>query len=254
MLDLSTFASEEFPLRISALTMLSSCPLATVIRSYKLLGEDGSGVPADTGSAIGRAIELWHAGDSLDEAFKRVTAEKGGAGLRSPKFPLANLSDVEQYLGLYAADARNAPAHAFDCERRVTLVLGDVHLVGHIDQVRQASDGVYEVWDLKAGRPAPDKIVPEYAWQQAAYTLGYHQTTGRPTRHGGIIRVRSYSQPSAGDPFLATGWSLDQCRAMLESALFMIKQIRTGAVPALPGAHCSYCPARDPARCLELPF
>lgn len=250
---LEQLATKDHPLRISALTGLSQCPLITTVKAMKIIQDTGSSQPADTGSALGRAIELYHCGELPETAFKRVTAERNGLGGLPPKFALADLATVMQIFEHYVKDPRNLPHSAKNCELEVRAVIaGDIHLKGHLDQTRVARDGVDEVWDVKNGQPSPEKMIGEYAWQQCGYVVAYHQTTGREVRHGGLIRTRSYLQPSQGDPFVQTGWTLEQCYRVLESAAFIIKNIRAGKVPATPGAHCSYCAIGDPVKCLEM--
>lgn len=202
---------------------------------------------ADTGSAVGRAIQLFHEGTSPGDALAQIGREC------AERFPAADISGASQRALRYMRDERNPPKIATHCELEVDLVLPgwegepDVHLRGHLDQIREGEDGRLYVWDVKDGAPQGPEMVLGYAWQLAAYALGATQKLGRVVLPGGIIRTKGYDvQRAAADPsvcsvFFAAPWSLDQCRAMLENVVFQVHLIRRGLVLRTPGVHCGWC-------------
>lgn len=244
------YASEHDRLRASSLTTLGRCPRLHELQRVS----SESGAAADTGSAVGRAIQLWHEGYTLGDALATIEREC------SAKFPRAKLDEATERAKLYMGDDRNPPPSAFHCELEVNLVLPrwpdddsghDVHIRGHLDQIRRGEDGRLRVWDVKDGSPGGVDMIHGYAWQLAAYAVGATAALGEPVLPGGIIRTRGYkvgSDPSVASVFFATPWSLATCSAMLENVAFHVYLIRTGQVLRQPGSHCSWC-SLSPATC-----
>ena len=250
------------PVRISALTALTKCPASMILqRAF----DRGSGAAADTGSAVGRLVQLYHEGWLVDDAIERARREC------PTEFPLADLPRAETLLGHYVRDPRN-PREVVakgSCELEVRLVLppdasdptgAPIHLVGHVDQIRHHPDGVLRVWDTKAGKLDDGLAMTRvYAWQLAAYALAATATLGREVRPGGIIRLAGYETRDGGEQARAgtasthyeTPWTLDECATMLASVSGLIAMIRRGDVLMLPGAHCRWCPGEAPNLCAD---
>lgn len=260
------FGSADDPLRMSNLNNLLKCCGFAVLSSE---ADRSSNQAADNGTALGLAVELYHAGtDDFDAVMQQVrdAAEKGWEG-RDP-FSLANLETVASWFRKYYDDPRN-PVDAVILDSLELEVKIDVaphatdptqqpiRLVGHIDQIRRAADGVLEVWDVKTGVAEGEEMVAEFGWQQGAYALGAAIHYGEPVRWGGIIRIRGYDTrrrdpvtkklvtrtPGTEPVFFPSYWSQHDCEAAMKQVALHVANIRRGDVPLTPGKHCDWCPA-----------
>lgn len=248
------------PIRISALNSLAKCPGLVCSRTVT---PSESGQAADTGSAVGRLIELWHAGLSVEDARRKAEAEM------PEQFPKADWEGAVKRALLYCADERNPPGVVVpgSCELEVVLRLeadeddptGEpIVLTGHVDQIRWAHPDSEDrealgmrVWDVKDGRASGDDMTRDYAYQLAAYAVACSDHFGEPVLPGGIIRTKGYIARGANDPseanvFYYTPWTLEQCHAILRQVAYMIGQIRAGAVLRQPGSWCRWCPLDFP--------
>lgn len=205
---LRDFGTKEHPLRASSLTSLKACPGSLVMA---IGAEDHGGKAADTGTAVGQMIELFHRGLSVQDSVKKTEEmmEDGGVigGTDRHSYPLADIPLAQKWMERYAADPRNPVDSVIEESLEVEVELDldpfptdptgkKIHIVGHIDQIRaDPEDGIWEVWDVKSGsRHNGDEMVLEYSWQQAAYTLGAMKHFKRPMRWGGIVYVRGYEK------------------------------------------------------------
>lgn len=229
------------------------------------LCEDDAGEAAHTGTAVGRMIELYHAGLDLSKAIARADAEKGTGEGSAHDYPLADIPQASAWVEAYAADPRNPREIIWpgSCEREVHLTLpadpddetGEpVVLIGHIDQVRRDRGGRWRLWDVKSGRAGGVQMLYEYAWQLMAYALACSNTFGEPILPGGVIRVRGYEgrvkKPSGTeDVFFEAPWTLDDCREAMAGVAWYVGRIRAGLIPLRPGVHCMWCPAGAPHLC-----
>lgn len=247
--------------RSSALGGLAWCPGFWALRAAESLSMvRSSSRAADTGTAVGRAIELWHrGGETVDAAIAAV-----GQTVAEECAPQADWDTVREQLRLYTLDARNhgvVLAHLQEHEVRAEVPAdpddptgAPVVIVGHVDQIRRAPNGGLQVWDLKSGKPSGLEMTHLYAWQLAAYAVGCTETLGEDVLPGGIIRTRGYTARGADDPsrarvHYATPWSLDQCRDMLGVVAYRVGEIRRGLIATTPGAHCMFCSGEGPALC-----
>lgn len=247
------YGTQTDRIRASSLATLARCPGLHLVQRESA---SGSGAAADTGSAVGRMIQLYHEGRTHGDAIAQAGREC------AEKFPAARLEDAATRALRYMRDERNPPKIAFHCELEVDLVLPgwegepDVHLRGHLDQIREGQDGRLYVWDVKDGAPQGQDLVLGYAWQLSAYALGATAKLGRPVLPGGIIRTKGYdvaraaADPSVCSVFFSAPWSLDQARAMLDNVVFMVHLIRKGLVVRTPGSHCSWCKL-SPSTCSQ---
>lgn len=245
--------------RISSIPSLGTCPGFAVLRASG--ADDGGSKAADTGSAVGRVIQLWHQGGegagALEEAMQRAVREAPEA------FPQADLDEARTWALMYAADPRNRGVVLPDsCEQEVRLALpaapedptgAPVEFVGHMDQVRRVQ-GQLRVWDLKSGKGGGLELLYTHAWQLAAYALAATEAYNQPVLPGGVIRLRGYtaktSPPEANAHFDAP-WSLEACRTMLATAVQHVAWLRLGLIHLQPGIHCQWCPGGGPANCGE---
>ena len=262
------YASPSSPLRMSKLTGIMACPASVKFE------DNESSQAAETGSAVGRMIELYHLGADIDEGVLRAN------------FPLADLDRAGKLLDAYTLDPRN-PKDAVvreSLEETVTAILEPhpldrtglpVVLIGHLDQVRVSDAGFYEIWDVKSGRK--DRQLPRYAFQLHAYCEGYAQKyPDRKVRVGGIINLVGYEQTrmEGGERNAATGrmrgakkteYAIGEHPVFLRSlarrsthdlVLLEIRRtialIRMGQNAAVPGEWCSYCPGDEFPVCLEV--
>jgi hypothetical protein len=257
------------PLRISALSTLGKCAGAAALNTAT---ERESGAAADTGTAVGRMVELWHkqgeTPTALDAAVRQTEAEIAS-------HPKANLQDAAAWASGYAADSRNAGVvDAKSLEAEVRLQLGPFELVGHLDQIRNVN-GAESVWDVKSGQGARlsacscgalDKtavggreMTRAYAWQVSAYALAASETFKRTILPGGVIRIRAYgwnsrcrwdkADMSTAPAFHYMPWDLDACREQMDSVLHLLELLQSGRVLCTPGAHCLWCPGEAPNLC-----
>lgn len=228
-------------MRISSLPSLGRCPGLWLLRQR----EPGvPGAAADTGSAVGRAIRLYHEGYAIREACELALGEHGVAA-----YPRADAARARRLALAYAADPENPPGAATRCEAEVAVELTDadgapLRMVGHVDQARGDA-----VWDVKSGAGTGPEMLGDYALQLAGYVVAAHATWGA-ARPGGIIRLAAYE--SGGSPARwEAPWGLPEARALLEVVRREAAALRSGRCVVRPGPHCAWCPAGNPGVCLE---
>lgn len=251
--------------RISSLPMLFKCSWSWAMRDLDYF-EDIGGVAAQTGTAVGRMIELWHAGREINEAIALTNVESidGAEGGERHPFPDYNVEESEEMFRAYAGDPRNkVDVVGQELEVRLELPPHDwdptglpIILVGHIDQIRVGST-IKTLWDVKSGRPSGPSMLNDYALQQAAYLLALNEPGSpfAPVEAGGIIRTRDYkkrdktTQPQV---FYRYDWmSLRNARSVVDAVRLKVAALRRCEVDINPGSHCGYCPAGGPFGCLD---
>ncbi len=240
-------------MRMSSLNNLVSCPGLWVLRATE--ARDVGGPAAQTGSAVGRAIELYHGGHDVEDAVSQVLETEAS------QWPRCDEAKVLKWSTDYAADPRNPRGAVVEgsCEQEVVLDLepapedptgSKIRLVGHLDQLRRDPSGLLRVWDVKSGGRSGRDMIFLYAWQLAAYAAGVTQTLGEPCWPGGIIRLRGYDARAATCPADApvtweTPWDSAKVALMLATVRQHVAWLRLGLVHLHPGSHCAYCPAGD---------
>ncbi len=256
--------------RISSLTSLTTCPgLYSMQDAQPHLRAPGEA--ADTGTAVGRMVELWEHGRSTEDAIHAMSGEA------QERCPLYNHDKAAQMFRSYASDPRNQPDGEYgnvipeSLEAEVTATLkypfirDELSLIGHMDQCRALGDDVF-VWDVKTGGryESPASYVPKYVWQLAGYAVALHQTQpkwlrGRQVYVGGIILLSQYPTtakarvPFPRGVFQSLGiHDIASCEMVLESAAWMVSYVRGGIVPIFPGAACAYCPGGSAPGCLQM--
>lgn len=227
--------TEAHPIWISRLDALIACPWRFLAMEFKWL-DDQPGEPAHTGSALARAVELWHNGRSLEEVLERVRVE---AFHGARPFPLANMQDVRDMLSAYVADARNARELVVAVEKRCK---GEVYpglwVTGILDQ-RRVDD---TIWDVKSGKWAAPA---EYAAQICAYS----KLEG--CRPGGIIKTRDYTKREPGPVFYALPFDDQDVMTVLRGVAVELDRIRRGEVVARPCLSCRWCAWGGYESCLK---
>lgn len=250
------------PKRVSALNSLTKCPGLVCART---VSPGSSGKAADTGTAVGRLIQLWHEGVMFEDAARKAGGEM------AQDFPLADWDAARTVALFYAQDPRNRPDVVVpgSCELEVMVRLepdeedptGEpIELSGHVDQIRWAFPDHPErerlgmaVWDVKNGAAYGDEMIHDYAFQIAAYAVGCTAHYGGPVMPGGIIRTQGYVpkrgsvEPAEANVFFATPWAMSDAHAILDQVRYLIGQIRAGAILRQPGKHCRWCPSSFPA-------
>lgn len=226
--SLSLLATREYPIHASSLDCLIRCPWFFLGREF-MLYDDQVGEPADTGTAVGRAIELWHAGKELKAALEQTKVE----AFEPPRpFPQAKFEDVERMFTAYVKDPRNANEHVLSCEMRYTgEIVKGIFVTGRYDQIRRTG-GERRVWDLKAGHWATPH---SYACQLLAYSILTDCAIG------GIIKLRDYIGKGQGAVFRPLEISKENLRPLLLSLKAEIERLRAGEVLVRPSEQCSYC-------------
>jgi len=237
---------KEYPIRISSAPALLACEGFHVAR---LVCPEEAGIAAAIGTAADRAIKLWHTGMSLEEAVKKAVEEN----------PTVTLDAVEPMVRGYAGDADRlcaeyGPVVLESQDLEVTVDLGDVHFVGHLDQAR-VKDGKTLVWDMKASRFGGQQLTHDYLVQLVLYAEGLRQRAGAPLEAvgvGGIIRLTDYLRSrSEGPVAYPCPVSVYMMQHLLQQLRNAVMRIRRGSLPACrPGSRCSYCQLAPPGDCV----
>ena len=273
--DFKTFGAPGNQFRCSSLTNLQKCRGLWLLRH---VDDSGAGKAAHTGTAVGRAIELWHRQGEPDAETKGIlesileVVKEESVNSEDP-FDLADWSNVEKGLTSYALDPRNKGVVLTESlEETVTAVL-DPHptdptglpitVRGHIDQARRDSLGRVLVWDLKNGKPDGLEMVWSYILQQSLYTVAYAQShPEEEVRWGGIIRLQGYRTRERREGklkdrkvgthpvFFESPVFLEDIDTLLRMVTLAVSQIRRGEVVLTPGAHCNFCPAGGVTACI----
>lgn len=254
--------SASNPIRISALNTLNKCQ-----GFFMLDNREGSSGAADTGTALGRCVEMWHEDGEPEgvDSFQAIVAKvKLEAPVASRPFSMARWDEVEAMFLGYAQDPRNrGVVDPASLEQTVTLTLPPhsldtsgrpVFFEGHLDQTRRSGSWV-EVWDLKSGKASGPDMVADYSPQLAFYTLALAAVFPK-VRVGGIIRSRGYicrGKPNPGEHnvLFPAPLSLSTCKAIANQVLLRVAMVRNQEALISPGGHCNYCPAGSVSRCTE---
>lgn len=244
-------------IRASSLDMLVTCELFWYLENMTPF-ERASGKAAHNGTAVHRAIQLWHQGTPVDAALAQVARECAGGPNRDP-FDLYEDALVRRWLIAYAGDPRNRRrVVASELEVKVTLPAHEwdptgepITIVGHLDELADA--GSYrELWDYKSGSVAGCDMASAYAFQLSAYLLGAQDTEHAPVRMGGIIRVRDYTgRKKPPQVFYRLPITVQDARDLLDGLRLKIAAARAGQPQITPGRQCYYCPLRSVTGCLH---
>ena len=259
--------TEKFPLSVSSLANLQTCPLlwmgCAMLPAMDIIEGRDSGEKPETGSATGRFVELWHRGHSADQCETMVTEEAPA------NFPLADLAKVLRLGKKYAADPRNTVTAVLtkSLEQKVRFSVPaasndpsgqPIHIAGKIDQIRRDPDsGRLMVWDSKVSGFHGKDLVLKYAWQIAGYAVGATELYGEEVWAGGILRLTGYATreqfaPGSEPVFFYAQWSRPQCLKMLSSMAHIIGDIRAGRIFTQPSGSCSWCPLSPVEECEDV--
>lgn len=255
---LADIGTKEYPVRASALYGLQACPgfffWRTIAPMLDLMPAEMVGEPADTGSAVGRGIQLWHESDLDVDAIVGVVERE--AMKPDSEMPLANLTKTEHVLRRYVADPRNPRPIVLrgSCELALCAEIGGVWFTGHTDQIREDPiNGNLTVWDVKCSKKSAELLKQQYAWQLACYAVLATQHYGRPVQPGGILAVGRYVEGKYSDmdasavPVLCpVYWDLEQAASWIDHAALYIRELRAGRLHTRPQECCSYCPSALP--------
>lgn len=238
-LQLSLFATPQFPLRASHLQNLLSCPWREVMIVFG--ATDQSGQAADTGSAVHAACDTWHknggyAADAVDAMRRRLI-----------EYPLADLPEAGGLFLAYALDPRNNNVDLALGETEVTFTLEapegpPITIVGHVDQVRR-EQGILYIHDIKTSKKSPVVVLAATRVQAAAYCKGASALLGEPVHPGGIIMPR---RSPMHFPF---PWTIDDVDAILAPVIDAVTHIRKGDVKHIPHDGCFWCHTGGPEHC-----
>jgi hypothetical protein len=223
---LENLGTEKLPIRASSISMLLNCNWFFIMDNF--MTDQGDSVARDTGTAVGRAIELFHdmgspnLNDCLEGLLDQLEIEAlegpiDREGKRRDPFPAVDFDDLKLWFSAYASDPRNHrdKVAITDQESRFELEL-DPHdldpsgkkiiIAGHIDQLRiNKATNTKSIWDVKSGKSTGPQMLNDYLYQQLAYYAAYRQTALKVAKDqaeadlinsnfelGGIIRLRDY--------------------------------------------------------------
>lgn len=243
--DLQFFASEKVPLHMSLVPKLMQCEVS-VIRDFLVDERTPAGEAAATGTAVAKAIELYHSGD----ADPLGNCWQSGGYLAEQFSAPPKMDHVEKMFNGYVEDPRNRGA-VVQVEQKVRLTIppdpldptGEpVILSGRYDQER--TDPVAGIWDLKAGKFHNGGAMVMVAWWQLAV---YALATGKPA--GGIIRLRDYTSRSLGPVFYPAQISVGALDNMKTCLARQVAMVRRKSVSIRPGVHCAWCDLGHPEEC-----
>jgi hypothetical protein len=220
---LKTFGSRENPLRSSNMTKLKHCPgYLVAAHMFGEFEEDTAFKAAHTGSAFGKAAEIYHRDYDQSEPTESEIAdilkatnhvalngEGEGEGRQDP-FQNYDSKKVTDWLKMYCSDPRNhsnsvygevivesleiplelvLPPHKIDKTRQ------EIVITCHLDQVRRHPLlGMPVIWDIKCVErfETTQFINPYYAAQLSVYTKAWEQRFGEKAIMGGVIHPPSY--------------------------------------------------------------
>lgn len=258
--QLSDFATEASPIRVSSIPGLMKCAARSVLLFANLTSDTG-GTAAQNGSAFHCLVEAWHAAHH-DEWHAQQVEES-----RRHEWPGAEINKtvLPAFRG-YTRDPRNRITPiAQELEIKFTLdpakddATGNlIHIIGHVDQIRAGDDGVPKIWDMKLSRLGGGDLINSYAYQIALYAIGATKFLGRDVKPGGIIRCSTYGTKdsqkyvSPDGVFFPVDLSDEALEHMIAGVARTVASVRRGEVFSHPGDWCSYCPVGRISRCVSL--
>lgn len=253
-MEITKFATSEFPLRASRLEKFLACNWRVVMLTFG--DNDPAGEAADTGSAVHAAVDTWHK-TGLDAAAA-VEAMRA----RLSEYPKADLPTAAQLFLAYTADLRNIGAEIVQGECEVPFEIAaspqdptgaPIVIIGHVDQVRR-ENGLLRVWDIKTSKKAPHEVLWGACIQAAAYCKGSEQLLGELVHPGGVI------MPRRSPMHIPFTWTRDDVDRILDPIRHHVALVRAGHVAHVPEAdRCKWCHSGGPDVCLprlrwELPL
>jgi len=251
--DLSKFGTAAAPLRASSIPMLLACPWRAVMvfmREYP----DFAGIAADTGSAVHKAIEVYHRDrKSFDECLAEALNE-----VNSGKYPRRDADDTRLHFRGYYDDPRNRTAKIIKSEEPVEFTVKEeeteVTFQGTFDQIRLDS-GQNILYDIKTGKSLEAwNLLQERTLQLACYWIGAREK-GIDVDKVGIIYTYGYRKrgyDGVSGVFLLHPMRYADCHTLIKGVIRQVKAIRAGQINVYPGAQCSFCPASSVSTCLPL--
>lgn len=250
------FGTAERPLRSSALQQLVQCPMKAVMKFFDELDDDTQA--ANTGTGMHNAAHIWHKIKDVDESIRQMKLQKGD-------YPMANLPDAEQMFRYYAVDPRNTKAKIIKIEEEIKIKIKpskedktkeEIVIVGHLDQVREHLDGIWEVFDIKTTKKGGQYALEESLYQMASYCHGASIKFKREVRPGALILPRGYMIKTAGKILSPMGvyyqfsWQFKHIPHILNGLRSIVANIRNGSVHVNPGEYCRWCPAKGIDFCI----
>lgn len=245
-----SFATEERPLRASRIPSLLVCSMSEI----SLLRPDGeSSVAADTGSAVHKAIALWHR-DAKGDAAVALGAMKAFR----EEYPAADLRVAAQHFHGYIQDERNQGLETPLIEEKVTVRLPpspqdptgqDIVIIGHLDQVRVVSSGFMLVDYKTGGSLTGVQMVNAHMAQMAVYAVGAEQL-GFSCNSIAIVRTLDYLK--GGPVFWHLPFGVHGAKQILREVADTVADIRRGRIRITPHRDCSWCQHGSPVNCQRL--
>lgn len=263
----------EYFIRISSLNKWNQCEGQAVTDLDQDLLEGEAGPAAHTGTAVGRAIELFHRailGSTAPDLKGIIKLTKEESAKAERPFEKAKWRDVEAVFEEYSKDPRNVEHIVLpEVPLRHEFMLGAdrIILAGTVDQIRLTDHGA-EIWDLKNGAGDGDEMRFNYFPQLYGYTYALHRgglpyhvdyprsAYTKEAKLGGVIRLQDYVKPlpRAGQKvFYPISHSIRSIEKGLERLVTRIVELQKGSKPNLkPGHHCSWCKLKAYEACVFL--
>ncbi|MHA1813375.1 MAG: PD-(D/E)XK nuclease family protein [Candidatus Thorarchaeota archaeon] len=267
-MNLRKLGTKKYAIRASSIPQIFKCQWSWVM-DYLCDTNDLGGEAAQTGTAVGRGIELWHGGRSLKDVLRKLAVDSmtgADGGASGHPFPEYDEAKTELLVTCYTNDPRNKGIKIVGQELEVRLELpphewdetGEpILIVGHIDQIREYVNGIRRLWDVKAGKPGGMQALGLALMQQMAYLVGLQDTEFAPVQPGGIIRMMDYVYRGKPKPldeatvFYRYDLTLDDASMLMDQVRLSVAAMRAGDISITPGMHCGYCDAGDIGGCMH---
>jgi hypothetical protein len=257
-------ATEDYPLRASALPRLLECPASVFLTAHYWLRDsedDLGGEASQTGNLVHAAAAVFHR--EPGSAHQRTEAGKQALEAARSEFPGGDAPRARKIWERYAADPQNIEAEAVRVEEKVVARLDPapwdvtrkpIVIRGTLDQLRyNPRDKAWQVCDIKTGRQfyGPTAL-NHYITQQAAYVLGARQTWGHlypDIEPGALICTDGYFRRK-GRVFWWHQWSSGTIPLILQSVVTHVAAARMKALGFQPGDDvCKYCEYKNFSTC-----
>lgn len=263
-------ATEEYPLRASALPRINECPASVFLQQAFWIETDENepgGESAQTGNLMHAGAADYHRLKMLDPtASEEARKEVGLKALEAAraKFPGGDVRRAKKHYEAYVADPKNQEAQVIRCEEKVRCKLPPapfdptgqpVVIRGTLDQLRLV-DGVLQVFDIKTGKMYYGfKALDHYMTQQAAYVEAAKQTWGElykgtPIEPGALICTEGYVSTSASQVYWWHKWSYDDIPLILQNVVNQVAAARMQRLGFTPSSDaCRWCEHKNFSNC-----
>lgn len=246
---LENFGTESCPIRPSTIGVILGCSWrrVAVLAGYAM---DEDKQAAQTGSLMHLGIAEWHkSGQKMSAKEVYDIINKGMS-----TFPLADAMDAKLMAQTYMRHEINRNAKCVHVEQGVTFRVPpadhdktqkEIVIEGTLDQVRLTADSIHKegdrlfVWDIKTTKFPPNRVIPNYLLQLAAYAFAASQTFNEDIEMGGFIFPRLMLKDNYG--FIPARVNKAYFHSAFRTLANKIAEIRNGHISNTPGDVCTYC-------------